>query len=308
MKSFIFVACVFAFAGQILAKTYPLPSADDDIIGEVRYIDARYEDTLADIARDNDLGYEEILAANPEVDPWLPGAGTRITIPSRFILPPGPRKGIVINLSEMRLYYFHPKREVVITHPIGIGREGFATPIVTTKIIAKMENPTWHVPESVRKEYVENNDYLPKVVPPGPKNPLGTHAFRLAIPSYMLHGTNDPYGVGMRVSHGCIRMYPEDVKTFYTQVPVGTGVRIINQAYKIGRQDGVLYAELHPPLAEELKRNGGIVNLTPLISALESIRTKQNIPIDWSRVEELARDNIGIPIAVSTSEEDPNPH
>ncbi len=231
---------------------------DSNVVGELQVIRARHEDTFLDIARAYDLGYDELVDANPGVDPWLPGAGTRVLLPTRYVLPDGPREGIVLNVGTKRLFYF-PKatpgapREV-ITHPVGIGREGWSTPLGTTKIVAKTKDPVWTVPASIRREHAAAGNPLPARVPPGPDNPLGAYAMRLGFDSYLIHGTNKPDGIGMRVSHGCIQLFPEDIETLFGAVPVGTTVRIVNQPLLLGWQDGNLWLEAHPALEED-KRN-----------------------------------------------------
>lgn len=237
------------------AETFPLPPPDQDVIGEIRTTKARQEDTLLDIARAFDLGYQEIIHANPTVDRWLPGKDTQVVLPTRFILPDAPRDGIVLNLPEMRLYYYPKPRPgepaVVITHPVSIGRMNWRTPLGTTQVVRKEKDPPWYPPASIRAEHAAKGDPLPDVVPGGPGNPLGLFALRLGIPGYLIHGTNKEYGIGMRVSHGCVRLYPEDIESLYQEVPVGTRVHIINQPVKLGRLNGVLYLESHPPLEED---------------------------------------------------------
>lgn len=230
----------------------------NDVVGELQVIRARYEDTFVDIARAYDLGYDELVDANPGVDPWLPGAGTRVVLPTQFVLPEGPREGLVLNIGAKRIYYFPKPAEgetpVVITHPVGIGREGWSTPIGTTKVVAKVKDPVWTVPASIRKEHAAAGDPLPARVPPGPDNPLGAYALRLGFPSYLIHGTNKPAGIGMRVSHGCIQMFPEDIEALFQQVPVGAKVRIVNQPQLLGWHNGNLYLEAHPALEDD-RRN-----------------------------------------------------
>ncbi|MFM7065682.1 MAG: L,D-transpeptidase family protein, partial [Gammaproteobacteria bacterium] len=186
-----------------------------DVVGVLQSTVVGKDDVLPDIARRFNLGYEEIVRANPGVDPWLPGEGRRVLLPTRFVLPDAPRDGVVVNLAAMRLFWF-PKREpgklqVVYTYPIGIGRVGWVTPEGSTKVVTRVKDPVWRPPVSVRREHAANGEILPKVVPAGPDNPLGAHMFRLGWPSYLIHGTNKPYGVGMRSSHGCLRLYPEDI-------------------------------------------------------------------------------------------------
>lgn len=251
------------------ARTFVLTPTSGDLIGELRYLSARHEDTLVDLARVLDLGYNEIRGANPHVDAWLPGEGTKVTIPSLYILPPAPREGIVVNLAEMRLYYY-PKPGVgippsVVTHPVGIGRDDWPSPTGPSKIIQKIAQPAWYPPESIRREHAANGDPLPRVVPPGPDNPLGEYALRLDFGDYLLHGTNKAYGVGMQVSHGCIRLYPTAIESLFGQVPNGTRVELINQPYKAGIRDGLLYVEVHPPLGENRTDEGDFVALLDVV-------------------------------------------
>ena len=233
----------------------PSSNRDGDVVGEVQVIRARYEDTFTDIARAYDLGYDELVDANPGVDPWLPGAGTLIVLPTRFILPDAPRDGIVLNIGTKRIFYY-PKvtageAPVVITHPVGIGRDGWATPIGTTTVVAKVKDPVWTVPASIRKEHADAGDPLPAQVKAGPDNPLGAFALRLGFPSYLIHGTNKPSGIGMRVSHGCVQLFPEDIESLFSEVAVGTPVRIVNQPRLVGWQAGNLYLEVHPALEDD---------------------------------------------------------
>jgi L,D-transpeptidase ErfK/SrfK len=271
-----------------------------DVVGQVQYVVARKEDTLPDFARRYGLGYNEIVAANPDVDPWLPGAGTRVLLPTRFVLPDAPREGIVLNLPALRLFYYPPAAEgeprVVITHPIGIGREGWRTPVGRMRIIQKTEDPVWRPPTSIRREYAKRGDPLPAVVPAGPDNPLGAHAMRLSRPAYLLHGTNKPYGVGMRVSHGCVRLYPEDISRLFNEVAVGTDVRIVNQPYLAGWQGGVLHLEAHEPLAEDAKRWQG--SLAPMQRVVKAASDEAPDAVDWQQAEDVARAARGLPVPI----------
>jgi L,D-transpeptidase ErfK/SrfK len=247
----------FLAAGQAAASVYPLPSDGSAVVGTDSTVTTTYEDTLPDIAHRSSLGYYEIIRANPGVDVWLPGAGKELTLPGRRILPPGKREGIVLNLPEHRLYYFpkpHPgEQPVVITYPVSIGKMDWRTPLGETRVIAKIRKPSWYPPESIRKEHAANGDPLPKVIGPGPDNPLGDFALRLAAGhgEYMIHGTNNPVAVGMAVTHGCIRMYPEDVAALFALIPVGTPVRLINEPVKVAWVNGQLFLEAHPPVDDE---------------------------------------------------------
>jgi L,D-transpeptidase ErfK/SrfK len=280
---------------------FPLPPEGTDIVGDIQVTTARYEDTLPEIARRYDLGYEEIVAANPGVDPWLPGEGTQIVLPTAFVLPPGEREGLVLNLAAMRLFYFtkaEPEQPAeVITHPVGIGREGWRTPQGETRITKKIANPAWTVPQSVRREHAAQGDPLPPVVPPGPDNPLGEYAMRLSLPSYLIHGTNKPWGVGMRVSHGCIRLYPEDIARLFPEVPEGTPVRIINEPYLYGWRDGVLYLEAHPPLVEDTRYRNG--DLQPLEKMLAEQAAGRPVTVNTQRANQIVREAQGLPVPVT---------
>ncbi len=263
------LVCCALLPGLADARTFILTPQSGDVIGELRYITARHEDTLVDLARVLDLGYNEIRGANPGVDAWLPGDGTKITIPSVYLLPQGPREGIIVNLAEMRLYYY-PKPGLgippsVVTHPVGVGRDDWPSPTGPSRIIQKIAHPAWYPPESIRREHAANGDPLPKVVPAGPDNPLGEYALRLDFGDYLLHGTNKAYGVGMQVSHGCIRLYPAAIESLFSQVPNGTRVELINQPYKAGVHQGRLYVEVHPPLGENDTKSGDFLALLDVV-------------------------------------------
>ena len=228
---------------------------DQSVVGEPQVVFARDEDTLSDLARTYGLGYDEIIAANPDVDPWLPGAGTPVVLPTQYVLPAIERRGVILNIAIKRLFYFPAVAEgepqQVMTYPIGIGRVGWETPLGDTTVVSKAKDPHWWVPASVRREHAEMGNPLPSVVPPGPDNPLGHRVLKLDMPGYLIHGTNAPYGVGMRVSHGCVRLYPENIETLYTLVDVGEVVSIINEPYQFGTRGGALFFEAHAPLEDD---------------------------------------------------------
>lgn len=260
MRKIFGILSGFFLIFPVYAETFVLPPPGVDLVGEIRITYARYEDTLMDIARRHGLGYDEILQANPGVDRWIPGEGTPVVLPTRYILPDVTRRGIVLNLPEKRLYYFPPtpagNKPVVITHPIGIGRMDWETPLGVTKIVRKKANPTWRPPASIKEEHLQlYGEVLPDVVPAGPNNPLGLHAMYLGISGYLIHGTNKRDGVGSRVSHGCVRMYPENIEELFHQVPVGTEVRIINQPIKVGWFAGSLFLEAHAPFEDDRAPN-----------------------------------------------------
>jgi L,D-transpeptidase ErfK/SrfK len=240
----------------IAPNNFLLTHADQSVVGEPQVVFARKEDTLSDLAREYGLGYDEIVAANPEVDPWLPGDNTPILLPTQYVLPNVPKEGVVLNIATKRLFYFPEvadgEYQEVLTYPIGIGRVGWETPLGSTSVVSKAKDPQWWVPASVRREHAEMGNPLPAIVPPGPDNPLGTRVLKLDMPGYLIHGTNQPYGVGMRVSHGCVRLYPENIELLYALVSVGEPVMIINEPYQIGQRDGVLYFEAHAPLDDDV--------------------------------------------------------
>lgn len=221
---------------------------DEPYVGEMIEYDARYEDTFIHLARDYNLGFTELRAANPYVDPWLPGKGTYLLLPTRHLLPDAPREGVVINLADMRLYAYVNGDEAPYHTPIGIGREGLNTPEGTTKIVRKKEAPTWTPTPRMRREDPE----LKAVYLPGADNPLGTHALYLGWPTYALHGTNKPFGIGRRISSGCIRLYPEKIIEVFDLVPVGTKVTVVNQPIKVAWIDNELFLEANPSLEQSV--------------------------------------------------------
>jgi L,D-transpeptidase ErfK/SrfK len=281
-------------------RHFDLPVASAEVVGETQVIFARYENTFAAIARQYDLGYDELGLANPGVDRWLPGEGTPIYLPTQTILPDAPRVGIVVNVPAMRLYYFEEDRASgavhVTSHPIGIGTEGWETPTGEAKVTQKARDPVWYVPASVRKEHADHGDILPRLVQPGPDNPLGKFALALSLPGYLIHGTNKPSGVGMRVSHGCIRLYPEDIAELFEQVPKGTPVRLVNQPVVAGWRNGQLYLEVHPPLAEDGRDIAAEVD-SVLHRALERA-SAAGVDVDDARVAQIVAERRGIPFPV----------
>jgi len=275
--------------------------AGDDIVGRMGTYLTAFEDNLLDIARAHDLGFVELRAANPGVDPWLPGANARVVLPTAHLLPDAPRDGIVINLAEMRLYYYAETGGVPETFPIGIGREGWTTPTGNSRIVRKAEDPSWYPPDSIRAERPE----LPAVIGPGEDNPLGTHALYLDWPAYLIHGTNRPWGIGRRVSSGCIRMYPEDIVALFEAVPLKTRVTVVDQPVKLGWISGEIYIEAHPTQqqADMLEIDGRFDPEIPLgiLSAVEAYAAESVSarPIDWAAVLAAVKERRGYPVRVS---------
>lgn len=227
-----------------------------DVVGSERTTRARADETLLDIANHYSIGYQEIRWVNPNVDTWLPGIGTEVNVLGRFILPDAPREGIVINLAEMRLYYFPADEQVVETFPVSVGRMDWSTPLGKTAVTDLIDGPAWYPPQSIREEAATRGEELARRVPPGPDNPLGEYAIMLDIPGYMIHGTNRPWGIGMRATHGCIRLHPEDIEHLFAEVERGTQVNIVNQPFKAGwSQQGELYLQAFPLAEEERGRS-----------------------------------------------------
>jgi len=291
--SFIIFSAGGVFA-PAFAKTY-----NKDYVGETEIHRAVFEDTLIHLARDNNLGFVELRAANPELDPWIPGAGVKIILPKRHILPEAPREGIVINLPEMRLYFFEKPGEPPLSYPIGIGREGLKTPTGSTRIIRKKDGPSWRPTERMRQEDPD----LPAVVPPGPSNPLGTHALYLGWPQYLIHGTNKPYGIGRRISSGCIRLYPEGIVDLFGRVPVGSPVTVVDQPVKVGWIADKMYIEVHPTQEQSvsIETEGILKSYEITAEDIKRITAKAGEyadHIDWEKVRDAVRAHRGFPVAV----------
>lgn len=292
----IFLAVLFCLCGAGTAR------ASEDLIGADLVHVVAADEVLVDLAVRYRVGYVELAAANPGVNPWVPDIGTELLIPGRHILPDAPREGIVLNLAELRLYHFAADGRIA-TMPIGIGSDGQETPQGETSVVGKRKDPTWIPPDSVRREQPD----LPAAIGPGPANPLGAYALDLGWPLYRIHGTNRPYGVGRRVSHGCIRLYPADIERLFAAVPVGTVVRVVDQQVKAGWSGGRLFLEVHPTQKqaddiEEGRPPGFAFAEDPvqrILNALgESIAADV---IDWDAVERIARERRGVPEPITAA-------
>lgn len=319
------LAATLLGAAPVIAAEYTLPEDGSRLVGSVSYATVQEGQTLLDIARAHGIGYRAIRLANPGLDPWVPQPGSRVLLPTSYILPDTPREGIVLNLAEMRLYYYPPAEkgsaETVVTYPVSIGRRGWGTPEGLTEVVAKAEKPTWRPPESIRKEAEEAGDPLPETVPPGPENPLGDYAINLGLPGYLFHGTNKPFGIGMRVSHGCVRLYPKHIERLYHQVERDTPVRIVDRPYKVARIGDQIFMESHiPPIGEgkvwngqeaegqderaegdDIQREG--LNYTPLVSNLTEIsRGRPELRVDLPGALQSAQGTRGIPVPVPLAE------
>jgi L,D-transpeptidase ErfK/SrfK len=268
---------------------------DDSIVGDLATVEVQSGDTLADLARHYGLGHEEMAAANPGLDVWAPEPGRQAVLPLEFVLPEAARKGIVVNLAAMRMFVFPVQRPgEVVTYPVGIGKEGRSTPLGEMYVARKTERPTWYVPESIRRDHEKKGDPLPPAVSPGPDNPLGEYAMYLSRPSYLIHGTNKPFAIGLRASNGCLRLYPENIEPLFKATPLKTPVRIVNQPYLLGWREGQLYLEAHRP-HEELDDKALLKNLR---AKLKDIEKKQNRPLDWKKIEATVAEERGIPVPI----------
>lgn len=298
--SSIFCVCAVFFCHSATAEIFRLPNNGDNVIGTVKHVHPRGGDEIHQVARRHNVGVDEILEANAGLSESLGFRGhSRVLIPSQFILPPGPREGIVINVAELRLYYYIPGTDKVMTEPVGIGRVGWQTPTGETKVISKVRDPSWRPTPKVRASAAEKGYVLPDVWPPGPDNPLGKHMMRLGWTTYLIHGTNHPEGVGKRSSAGCLRMYPEGIAALFAKVSIGTPVRIIDEPIKIGRKDGQVFVEVHHPLVER----GKLVtsDTQALVAKVMRLTKSQPMYIKWRHVHAAIKQHLGVPIAVGTS-------
>lgn len=267
----------------------------DDVIGRFAVVRLEKGDTLPDIARHFGLGINAISAANPGVDVWVPEAGESILLPLSFILPDTPRKGIVVNLATMRIFQYKGdgKTLAVSTYPVGVGADDRPTPTGPTRVVRKAVRPTWHVPASIAERHRKIGDILPAQVLPGPENPLGEYALYLSKTGYLMHGTNKPASIGLQATNGCMRLYPENIKTLFNDTPVNTPVAIVSQPYLIGQRNGMLYMEAHTPL-EEL----GTVERQKMYEKLRNIEKKSSRKLDWKKIKEVQAEARGIPVPI----------
>jgi len=275
-------------------------AAIQTVVGITQIHVARAGETFLEISRDFDLGYNEIVAANPRVDPWVAKAGSEILIPTEWILPRGAHEGVVVNIPEMRLYYYLPKRDgvssEVLTYPVGLGRQDWQTPQADFKIRGKTRNPTWVIPESIKAERIEKQGYTEDMIPGGsPDNPLGKYRIELTLPMYGIHGSNKEWGVGMQVSHGCIRMYPEDIETLFNTVQIGSPGHFVYEPIKVGIRNGRVLVEVHDDiygvapwpwmLAQQLVKDMGLEKQVDRDRLEAAVEAATGVPTDVSHVK-----------------------
>ncbi|MBS6436709.1 MULTISPECIES: L,D-transpeptidase family protein [Pantoea] len=290
-------------AAPAFSTEYPLPAADSRLIGENQLTTVPDDKRpLEAIAAKYQIGLLSMLEANPGTDPWLPKAGTQLVVPQQMLLPDTPREGIVVNLAELRLYYYPKGEDKVIVYPIGIGQLGAATPVMVTSISQKIPNPTWTPTVNIRKRYAKDGVTLPAVVPAGPENPMGLFALRLARGSgnYLIHGTNADFGIGMRVSSGCIRLRPQDIEALFNSVPKGTRVQVINQPVKYAVEpDGKRYVEVHQPLSHSDKDDPQTMPIALSPAMKKFIKSPQS---DSALIKAALERRSGMPVLVSSGE------
>jgi len=297
----ILILCLLAFSQIVYGISFPLPFKNEDIVGKIRTVYSKEGDTFADIAERYDLGYLQLVAANPYLNPWVLKAGSEIILPRHFILPPGAREGVVINLAEYRMYVYPKKGGRVYTYPLGIGREGWESPIADTIIKRIEDNPSWYPPQSIIDEHLaEYGEQLPRVVGPGPDNPLGPVKLTLGLPGYLIHGSNKEFGVGMRVSHGCFRMFNNNVTELADLIAAGTKVRIIKERFKLGRDNNKLYLEIHPPLEDDFAEQDVDIYADVKSKILSIKSTNSSLKINWNAVREVVAAEEGIPLVIAS--------
>ncbi len=288
-------------------NAWDLPDEDQSVVGKTSIYSARYEDTLLDIARRAGMGLEEIKLANPGVDLWIPGEGTPVQLPLHFVLPNAPRRGLVINVPEMRIYHYSKDGKSVRTFPISIGRVGWETPLGKTTVVRKKANPNWYPPKSIREEHAAQGRVLPKVVRAGPDNPLGSHAIYLGLPAYLIHGTNRPFSIGMRVSHGCIRLYPEDISELYALAKPEMPVNLVHQRVKMGWRGDRLYMEVHP--VAKIDEAEAKPDLSEAVEALHRLLPEgmAYLEVDWDLVKRTLILANGAPVSIGVRPSKPKP-
>lgn len=292
-KLLLWIGTVFV-AGNVSALTFPLPS-DGNIVGQVQNTTVRPGDTLSTIGRRYNIGGYEMKEANPGIDYMNPGVGNTLIIPSRFVLPNTARKGIVINLSEMRLYYYHPDGQHVTTYPVGVGQEGWDTPLGESQIVRKRENPTWVVPDSILDKHKRLGQPIAPTMPPGPKNPLGEFAMNTGFKNIVIHGSPYPMGIGVRSSHGCIRMLNEDIRELYQMVDVGTKVTIVHEPNKLGYLGNQVFLESHVPISDTMYT--GIYSTDTLVQRMAD-KLGKKITIKHSEAQRLRSKTLGYPAPI----------
>lgn len=298
------------FASDRITR-FEIPSDSSNLVGSLSYIKVSSADTFSDLANQYGIGFDALKYANPQVDPWLPKDGDTVVIPRLYILPDAPHEGIIINIPEKKLYYFPvisgQQKTIVEIYAVSVGRQEWNTPITKTQVTGKLKDPVWYPPKSLRDEHFANGEIYPKVVPPGASNPLGQYLLQLDIPSYFIHGTNNRFGIGMQVTRGCIRMYPEDIESIYRRIEKGVPVSIINKTYKIAWKDNVIYLEINS--VPEINKQQTIEEIELFPSDREAVQElikvrmgmkdqSLELELDWDMIEKIRTETTGIPVAI----------
>lgn len=279
---------------------YSLPRNNDDIIGSLYVVTIKKGDSLDTIRMTNEISYDELLRANPRINFYKLKVGQQVIVPKEFILPKV-RDGIVINIPELRMYYFDPDGRKVHTFIVGLGRANWRTPVGSTKVVNKRANPSWTVPESIRNyTYNKTGEILPRVVAPGPKNPLGKYALYLNMGAYHIHGTNAPSSVGTFISSGCVRMLQDPIEFLYNTVQLGTTVRLVHYPYKAGWLNNKLYLESHKPIDSYANKGSSSLSESDVRQVIQESINKRSaqVMVDWSLVFKNTKECLGIPEAV----------
>jgi len=309
-NSLVLFSLFAILANNVLAlEIYDLKH-DSTIVGEIKTITINYSESVPDIANRFKTGYQDLLIANPDSHNWMPEINSKYVIPSMYILPQKNYNGIILNLAELRLYYYMPSSDLyegtrVLTYPVGIGRLDWKTPLGETFIRYKVKNPDWYPPKSIIKEHEDDGEILPRVVKSGPNNPLGVYALKLNVDGgYLLHGTNKKYGIGMKVSHGCIRLRNDDIKTIFHNVSIGTKVKIVDIPIKIGTYKNFLYMEVHAFNNQEVYSNNQINLLTtnniykPVKPVMNFLDANPDYKVNWKNVFKAYKESKGIPVII----------
>jgi len=309
-NSLVLFSLFAILANNVLAlEIYDLKH-DSTIVGEIKTITINYSESVPDIANRFKTGYQDLLIANPDSHNWMPEINSKYVIPSMYILPQKNYNGIILNLAELRIYYYMPSSDLyegtrVLTYPVGIGRLDWKTPLGETFIRYKVKNPDWYPPKSIIKEHEDDGEILPRVVKSGPNNPLGAYALKLNVDGgYLLHGTNKKYGIGMKVSHGCIRLRNDDIKTIFHNVSIGTKVKIVDIPIKIGTYKNFLYMEVHAFNNQEVYSNNQINLLTtnniykPVKPVMNFLDANPDYKVNWKNVFKAYKESKGIPVII----------
>ena len=291
---------LLASTSTLQALIFHLPPKGENVVGQLQYYVAEQGDNLSNFGMALDVGRDALKTVNPPFDPAqdLP-AGVPVVVPSRFVLPPYPHQGIVVDLSTMRLYYYPPGTDLVMTYPIGIGKPGHMTPLGRTYVTRTKVDPTWTPPQSIRDYNKKRGIILPRVIRGGPDNPLGRRAIYLGIPQYLIHATNFPESIGSRGSFGCMRMMERDIEQLFPHVAKNTRVQIIEQPYLAGWANGQLFLEIHTPLNEN--RYAPSKLMAPVIKQLTALSILHHVAINWTKVRYAFSSANGMPTVVSDS-------